>query len=115
MATRLGIASCLTAALVMGCTACSIDTRKYYVSSPLHNAVLLAPDLPTLNALLSADTPPPSAAISVPNGTKGRMLDTEFLRDGRLVDPRGLRGWILALTVEYPRGFNVLRPDFWYL
>lgn len=67
--------------------------------------------------------------IAIPNGTKGRALDTNFLRGGRLADPypsnamimerdhavrvelfevtegsnRGSKGWVEA---------QFLRPDF---
>jgi hypothetical protein len=93
---------------------------------------MIAPDLPTLNALFSAEAAPPDAAISVPNGTKGRMLERRFLRGSRLVDPypasendmerdgalevamfeitegpqRGLKGWIQL---------SFLAPDYWYI
>jgi hypothetical protein len=64
-----------------------VDTRKFFVNCSPQNAILLAPDLATLKALFSAEAPPPARVISVPNGTKGRMLDRKFLRDGGLVDP----------------------------
>ena len=122
----------VTAALVLGCAGCATDARRRVVISPAQNGILLARDLPTLNALMSADAAPPAAVISVSNGTKGLARDRKFLRGGRLVDPypansydmerdgalevelfevtegpkRGSKGWVQS---------SFLRPDFWYL
>jgi len=129
---RLWITSCLVAGLLVQCAACLVDTRKFYVRSPQQQPILLAPDLPTLKALLSPNAVPPVTAISVPNKTKGRMLDRKFLRGGELVEPypansydmerdgavevvlfeitegpqRGVRGWVQM---------SFLYPDFRYL
>ncbi len=130
MTLRLWITSCSIAVLLVECAACFVDTRKFYVNGSTQNAILLAPDLATLQALFTAkEARPPARAISVPNGTKGRMLDRKFLRDGGLVDPypantydmerdkavevvlfeitegpqRGVRGWVQG---------SFLHPDF---
>jgi hypothetical protein len=131
-AVRHNIASCLAAALLLACAACSTDIRKFYVSTPSPDGILLARDLPELNALVAANPIPPSNVLRVPNGTKGLALKRKFLRGGRLVDPysantydmerdgtvevvlfeltdgphRGSKGWVKA---------SFLRPDFWYL
>jgi hypothetical protein len=94
--------------------------------------VLLAPDLPELNALTVAKATPPSNVIRVASGTKGLALKRKFLKGGKLVDPypantydmerdgavevvlfeltngpnRGSKGWVKS---------SFLRPDFWYL
>src|SRR5580765_2185800 len=129
---RPWIASYLIAGLLVQCAACFVDTRKFYVNSPEQQPILLAPDLPTLTALLTPNALPPVTAISVPNGTKGRMLDQKFLRGGELVEPypansydmerdravavvlfeitegplRGVRGWVQV---------SFLHPEFKYL
>ncbi len=125
-------AFCLTAALLLGCAGCSVDGRKFYVSCPPQQPILLAPDLRTLTTLLSPAGAPSGTAIPVPNGTKGRALDRKFLKGGELVVPypansydmkrdravevvlfeitegpqRGVRGWVQS---------SFLHPDFWYL
>ncbi len=124
----------LITSIQLACTACLTgeQMRQRIVSSPAVSGVLLALDLPALNALISSSTPPPGNTIRIPNGTKGRAVDRKFLRGGRLVDPypantyemerdgaievvlfevtegphRGSRGWVQA---------SFLRPDFKYL
>jgi hypothetical protein len=119
------------ASLQLGCIVCPTDEqmRRCIVSTPAAIGVLLAPDLPTLNTLLAPNTPPPSNVISIPNRTKGRVVDRMFLKRKKLVDPypantydmerdgaiemvlfevtegpqRGSKGWI---------GAWFLRPDF---
>ena len=129
---RLWSAFCLAAALLLGCTGCSVDARKFYVNCPPQQPILLALDVPTLRNLLSPASGPSGAAIPVPNGTKGRMMDRKFFRGGELVVPyaansydmerdgavevvlfeitegpqRGVRGWVQM---------SFLHPDFWYL
>ena len=129
---RHNITSCVAAALLLSCAACSNDMRKFYVSSQSREEVLLAPDLPELNASIAANSTPPSNVIRVANGTRGLALKRKFLRGGKLVNPypantydmerdravevvmfeltdgpnRGSRGWVKA---------SFLRPDFWYL
>ena len=122
----------LTAVLHLGCTACSMDTRRRVVSSPAENGIVLAPDLDTLTALMGQNPPPLGKVVSIPNGTKGLSRDRKFLRGGKLVNPypantydmgkdgaveveffevtagpnRGSKGWVQA---------SFLRPDFWFL
>jgi hypothetical protein len=77
----------LVAALISVYAGCSTDVSKFYVRSPSANGILLAPDLPTLNALFAANSPPPSNLIAVPKGAKGHVLQRKFLKGGHLVDP----------------------------
>jgi hypothetical protein len=119
-------------ALQFSSTGCSTDIRRRVVSNPTQGGILLAPDLPTLNALMAVNAGSPSNVIPVPNRTKGLALERRFLRGGNLVDPypasshdmerdgavevvlfevtegpnRGSKGWVQA---------SFLRPDFWYL
>jgi hypothetical protein len=117
----------VAASLQLGCA-----TYGWTVRSPADVPIVLAPDLPTLIALMSSDEPPPGSVIAIPTGTKGRVVDRKFLKDGGLVSPypasandlhrdgaievllfevtegpgRGSKGWVQA---------SFLRPDFKYL
>jgi len=126
------VATALTLLVVtISATGCS-DISKFFVNSPAPNGVVLASDLPTLNALVSSNPPAPDRVIAIPNGTKGRVLQRRYLKGGKLVMPysansydmerdgaievalfevsegpkRGVKGWVQA---------SFLRPDFWYL
>ena len=81
---------------------------------------------------MSSNEPPPASLIAIPTGTKGRVVNRKFLKDGSLVAPypasdidlqrdgaievllfevtegprRGLKGWVQK---------SFLRPDFKYL
>ena len=105
------------------------STMRRVVTNRCEDGVLLAPDLPTLDSFVATRAVCPGTVIAIPNGTKGRALDTKFLRGGRLVDPypanemimerdhavrvelfevtegsyRGSKGWVEA---------QFLRPDF---
>jgi hypothetical protein len=120
------------AVLLLACVGCSVDARKFQVSSPSGNAVFIAPDLPTLSVLLGAETSVPAAAISIQNGTKGRVRDRKFFKSDRLVDPYPATGFdmerdraievVLFEITEGPKSgvkgwirMSLLRPDFWYL
>src|SRR5262249_14345222 len=121
----------VTVVAALSMTACS---RKgdYVVSIPTPDGVVLAPDSPTLGALLSSKPPEPDKSIVVLNGTKGNILERMYFVGGRLVTPypaslndmerdgiiqvalfevtegpkRGARGWVQAWF---------LRPAFGYL
>jgi hypothetical protein len=95
--------------------------RRRIVDSPDEKGIVLAPDLPTLAALIGPNPIPPSTPLPlIPNGTKGIMLDRKFFLNGKFVEPyalsafemqkrggieveffavtegpnRGLRGWV---------------------
>jgi hypothetical protein len=98
---RHNITPCV-AALLLRCAACPNDMRKFYVSSPSQEVVLLAPDLPELNALIAANSTPPNNVIRVANGTRGLALKRKFLRGGKLVDPYPANTYDFPVLVAAP-------------
>jgi hypothetical protein len=99
---------------------------EFSVNTP--SGILLARDLPTLNALYAGNSPQPHNIIIVPNRTIGRVLQLKFLEAGRLVEPYPANGYdmerdgavevaLFEITEGPLRGsrgwvqFSLLRPD----
>ena len=76
-------------AFLTGCVACPVgdQANRWIAGNTTATRIFLAADLPTLRALIENHGDPPEGAIAVPNGSKGRIVDTKFLKGGQLVMP----------------------------
>jgi hypothetical protein len=70
-------------------TACpsSEEMKHRLIRNPTGSGIILAPDLYTLRKLSYSNFVPPNGAAVVPNGTKARLLERKFLKEGLLVEP----------------------------
>ncbi len=134
MSKLVGAELATVTVVVLLLTSCSSKEQLRYrvVKNPMGGGVVLAHDLPALQALLTPRSVPPSSAALIPNGAKAITLDRKYLRGGRLVEPYAANTYDMirdrAVQVElieirdgpfqYSVGWaqsSCLQPDFPYL